>query len=189
MSLFVIGDLHLHFQSELKARGQLIAPVWKNHEERFLNNCRRMVGPRDTLVLAGDHSWGRNMDECARDFEYILSLPGRKILLRGNHDMFWDAKKTAALNERFAGRLFFLQNNYASYNDYALVGTKGFTFEGPLLSGQARPRRGLGRGRGSPRAEAGGARGGTPARFLRSGAERRIPKVHYVPPLPAHQHA
>ena len=76
-----------------------------------------MVGPRDTLVLAGDHSWGRNMDECARDFEYILSLPGRKILLRGNHDMFWDAKKTAALNERFAGRLFFLQNNYASYND------------------------------------------------------------------------
>ncbi|MBR3108648.1 MAG: metallophosphoesterase [Clostridia bacterium] len=132
MSLFVIGDLHLHFQSELKARGQLIAPVWKNHEERFLNNCRRMVGPRDTLVLAGDHSWGRNMDECARDFEYILSLPGRKILLRGNHDMFWDAKKTAALNERFAGRLFFLQNNYASYNDYALVGTKGFTFEGPF---------------------------------------------------------
>ena len=53
MSLFAIGDLHLHFQSELKAQGQLTAPVWKNHEERFLNNCRRMIGPEDTLLLAG----------------------------------------------------------------------------------------------------------------------------------------
>ena len=46
--------------------------------------------------------------------------------------MFWDAKKTAELNERFCGKLFFLQDNYASYRDYALVGTKGFTFEGPF---------------------------------------------------------
>ena len=132
MSLFAIGDLHLHFQSELKAQGQMTDPVWKNHEERFLSNCRRMIGPEDTLLLAGDHSWGRNMAECEQDFAYILALPGRKILLRGNHDMFWDAKKTAALNERFAGSLFFLQNNYAAYQDYALVGTKGFTFEGPF---------------------------------------------------------
>ena len=133
MSLFAIGDLHLHFQSELKAPGQLTNPVWKSHEERFLNNCRRMIGPEDTLLLAGDHSWGRNMAECEQDFAYILALPGRKILLRGNHDMFWDAKKTAALNERFAGKLFFLQNNYAAYQDFALVGTKGFTFEGPFF--------------------------------------------------------
>ena len=46
--------------------------------------------------------------------------------------MFWDAKKTARLNEEYAGRLFFLQNNFAAYKDYALVGTKGFTFEGPF---------------------------------------------------------
>src|SRR5699024_11332288 len=49
-----------------------------------------------------------------------------------NHDMFWDAKKTARLNEEFQGRLFFLQNNFAVYRDYALVGTKGYTFEGPF---------------------------------------------------------
>lgn len=46
--------------------------------------------------------------------------------------MFWDAKKTERLNEEFSGRLFFLQNNFASYQDYALVGTKGYTFEGPF---------------------------------------------------------
>ena len=130
MSLFAIGDLHLHFQSELKAPGQLHAPVWQNHEEIFRRNCERLIGPEDTLVLVGDHSWGRNLAECERDFEYICALPGRKVLLRGNHDMFWDAKKTAALNRRFEGRLFFLQNNYAAYGDVALVGTKGYTFEG-----------------------------------------------------------
>ena len=83
-------------------------------------------------MLAGDHSWGRNLGECEKDFEYLCSLPGQKILLRGNHDMFWDAKKTKALNNLFEGKLFFLQNNYAAYRDYALVGTKGHTFEGPF---------------------------------------------------------
>ncbi len=131
MSLYAIGDLHLHFQSELKAPGQLTGRIWKDHERVFRENCARLLRPEDTLVLAGDHSWGRNMEECRKDFEYISSLPGRKILLRGNHDMFWDAKKTAKLNEQFAGKLHFLQNNYFAYGDYALVGTKGFTFEGP----------------------------------------------------------
>ena len=92
MSLYAIGDLHLHFQSELKAKNQLRDPVWKNHEARFKQNCERLIRPNDTLLLAGDHSWGKNLNECEKDFDYILSLPGRKILLRGNHDMFWDAK-------------------------------------------------------------------------------------------------
>ncbi len=131
MSLFAIGDLHLHFQSELKAPGQLTGKIWRDHERVFRENCARLLGPEDTLVLAGDHSWGRNMEECRKDFEYISALPGRKILLRGNHDMFWDAKKTAKLNEQFAGKLRFLQNNYFAYGEHALVGTKGFTFEGP----------------------------------------------------------
>ena len=132
MSLFVIGDLHLHFGSELKAPGQLHEPVWRDHEAVFRRNCEQMIRPEDTLVLAGDHSWGRNPAECEPDLDYICGLPGRKILLRGNHDMFWDAKKTEALNRRYAGKLFFLQNNYAAYGDCALVGTKGYTFEGPF---------------------------------------------------------
>ena len=132
MSLYAIGDLHLHFQSQLKAPGQLTDRVWKGHEERFRRYCAEVVHPRDTLVLVGDHSWGRNLSECARDLQYIMDLPGRKVLLRGNHDMFWDAKKTDALNRRFEGQLFFLQNNYFPYGDFALVGTKGYTFEGPF---------------------------------------------------------
>lgn len=139
MSLYAIGDLHLHFQSELKARNQLHGRVWKNHEEKFRKNCIKTVTDEDTLVLVGDHSWGRNLDECEKDLDYIRDLPGRKILTRGNHDMFWDAKKTAKLNELFAPQLTFLQDGYEVYRDYALVGTKGFTFEGPFyLDGRGR---------------------------------------------------
>ena len=112
MSLYAIGDLHLHFQTERFPPSQRKDRAWKNHEEKLRSNCARLLSPQDTLLLAGDHSWGRSLEECAADFQYIMDLPGKKVLLRGNHDMFWDAKKTAALNERFAGRLFFLQDNY-----------------------------------------------------------------------------
>ena len=132
MSLYAIGDLHLHYQSVLKAPGQMHDRVWKNHEEKFRKNCAKLITPEDTLVLVGDHSWGKKLSECELDLQYIMELPGRKILLRGNHDMFWEAKKTKGLNERYAGKLEFLQNNYYVYQDFALVGTKGFTFEGPF---------------------------------------------------------
>ena len=131
MSLYAIGDLHLHFQTPLKAKAQLTERVWKNHEEVFRKNCAALLTPEDTLVLVGDHSWGRSLEECGEDLRYIASLPGRKILLRGNHDMFWDANKTQQLNARYEG-LRFLQNNFYPYRDYALVGTKGYCFEGPF---------------------------------------------------------
>lgn len=132
MSLYAIGDLHLHFQTSRVPRGQLKDRSWKGHGEKFWKNCLRLVSESDTLVLAGDHSWGRTLEECGEDFRFIMELPGRKILLRGNHDMFWDANKTEKLNELFAGKLEFLQDNYFAYQDYALVGTKGFIFEGPF---------------------------------------------------------
>lgn len=130
MSLYALGDLHLGFQvnKPMEAFGR----VWKHHERKIEKYVNQIVGPEDTLVLTGDHSWGRKLPECREDLAFIEKLPGRKILLRGNHDMFWDAKKTASLNEEYNGSLFFLQNNFAEYKDYALVGTKGFTFEGPF---------------------------------------------------------
>ena len=130
MALYALGDLHLSFQADKPMDG--FGPVWKNHEKKIERYVHEIVRPGDTLVLTGDHSWGRKLDQCREDLAFIERLPGRKILLRGNHDMFWDAKKTARLNEEYAGRLFFLQDNFAVYGEYALVGTKGYTFEGPF---------------------------------------------------------
>ena len=84
----------------------------KNHVKKIEKYWRKYVKETDTAVITGDHSWGRNLDECWEDLAFIEALPGRKILLRGNHDMFWDAKKTERLNELYRGRLYFLQNNF-----------------------------------------------------------------------------
>lgn len=130
MALYALGDLHLGFQ--VRKPMEVFGKVWKHHERKIEKYVSQIVSPEDTLVLTGDHSWGRKLEECREDLDFIERLPGRKILLRGNHDMFWDAKKTKSLNEKFDGRLFFLQNNFVAYQDYALVGTKGFTFEGPF---------------------------------------------------------
>lgn len=130
MALYALGDLHLSFQANKPMDG--FGKVWKHHERKIETYVNEMVKPEDTLVLTGDHSWGKKLSECREDLAFIQRLPGRKILLRGNHDMFWEANKTARLNQEFAGKLFFLQNNFAAYQDYALVGTKGYTFEGPF---------------------------------------------------------
>lgn len=130
MALYALGDLHLSFQAN-KSMNKF-GKVWRHHEEKIQKYVNKIVAPTDTLVLTGDHSWGRKLSECQEDLAFIEALPGRKILLRGNHDMFWDAKKTEQLNELYKDRLYFLQNNFYTYKDYALVGTKGYTFEGPF---------------------------------------------------------
>lgn len=128
MALYALGDLHLPFGRPVFK--DVFGPVWHNHPQKILHACRRRVRQDDTLVLTGDHSWARTLEEALPDLEWIAALPGRKILLRGNHDYFWEAGKTAMLNRRFAGRLHFLQSNYFTYGEVALVGTKGYCWEG-----------------------------------------------------------
>ena len=128
MSLYAMGDLHLSFSNNKPM--DIFGRRWKNHVAKIEKNWKKKITSKDTIVLTGDHSWGRNLDEAQEDLNFIINLPGRKILLRGNHDMFWDAKKTQKLNNLFQGKLEFLQNNFYNYQDYALVGTKGYCYEG-----------------------------------------------------------
>ena len=128
MALYAMGDFHLSFLAGKSM--DIFGSVWKNHVKKIEKYCNKRIRPEDTLVITGDHSRGRKLAECEPDLEFIESLPGRKILLRGNHDMFWDAKRTEKLNALYKGRLYFLQNNYYAYGDYALVGSKGYCYEG-----------------------------------------------------------
>lgn len=128
MALYAMGDFHLAFSVDKSM--EKFDEVWKDHEKKIEKNWLKLVKETDTAVLTGDHSWGRNLEECRKDLEFVMGLPGRKILLRGNHDMFWEANKTDGLNREFQGRLEFLQNNFYAYGEYALVGTKGYCYEG-----------------------------------------------------------
>lgn len=128
MALYAIGDLHLSFSANKPM--DIFGWEWRNHVAKIEKYWKKKISEKDTVVVTGDHSWGRNLEEAREDLEFIAGLPGRKILLRGNHDMFWDAKKTGKLNAKYEGQFFFLQNNFAVYEDYALVGTKGYCYEG-----------------------------------------------------------
>lgn len=128
MALYALGDLHLAYQSDKSM--DIFGKVWRGHERKTEKNCNRIMTDEDTLVLVGDHSWGKSLELCEMDLRFIENLPGRKILIRGNHDNFWNAKKTQKLNDLYKGRLFFLQNNFYPYKDYAIVGTKGYCYEG-----------------------------------------------------------
>lgn len=128
MSLYAIGDLHLNFGVERNM--DQYGSIWKHHEQRLEKNWRKQITQQDTVVVTGDHTMGRKMAECTADLDFLASLPGRKILLRGNHDMFWKTKKTQTLNETYEGKLHFLQNNFFTFEEFALVGTKGYCFEG-----------------------------------------------------------
>lgn len=128
MALYAIGDLHLAF--ECGKTMDIYGGVWVKHEKKIEKYWNKVVTEDDTVVVVGDHSWGRKLKYCRQDLEFICDLPGKKVMIRGNHDMFWDAKKTDKLNEEYKDRLFFLQNNYYPYGEYALVGTKGYVYEG-----------------------------------------------------------
>ncbi len=127
MALYAMGDFHLSFSVDKPM--DVFGSVWKNHVKKIEKYCRRRISEEDTFVIPGDHSWGRNLSESESDLAFIEALPGKKVLLRGNHDMFWEAKKTERLNEMYKDRMFFLQNNFYPYGEYALVGTKGYCYE------------------------------------------------------------
>lgn len=132
MSLYAIGDLHLAFQSGKSM--DVFGDEWKDHAEKIKRNWCNIINETDTVVVTGDHSWGKRLEDSMKDLEFIAGLPGRKILLRGNHDRFWNkTSKTDSLNELFVGKLLFLQDNFYEYEDdksgkkYALIGSKGFS--------------------------------------------------------------
>ncbi len=83
MSLYAIGDLHLHFQSEVKSKAQRKDRLWKRNDEKFQKNCLSLLKEEDTLVLVGDHSWGRKVAECEQDFQYLRHCGNQRLHIRG----------------------------------------------------------------------------------------------------------
>ena len=129
MALYAMGDFHLSSNNPGKQMNQF-GSIWENHPQKIKENIERTVKVEDTIVITGDHSWAIKYENAKPDLEFIADLPGRKILIRGNHDLFWGKSMTNRLNKDYAGRLYFLQNSYYTYGDYALVGTKGLSFDG-----------------------------------------------------------
>ena len=121
MSLFAIADLH--FGASVDKPMDRFGENWVNHTEKIIQNWKNIVSAEDTVLLPGDLSWGMRMEDAAADLDIIYNLPGRKILLGGNHDYWW--KSSARLESRYPG-MRFLKNGCDWYKDWAVCGTRGW---------------------------------------------------------------
>ena len=104
---------------------------WENHTERIAANWKRLVKPSDTVILPGDFSWGLKLEETKKDFEFLENLPGKKILLKGNHDLWWSTSKKLRefLDDNKFNSIDFIFNNCAVCEGYAVAGTRGWFFD------------------------------------------------------------
>ncbi len=163
MSLYVIGDLHLSFGVD---KPMDIFHGWEDYVQRLTDNWQRKIQPTDTVVIAGDVSWGMTMDEAIPDFRFLNGLNGQKILLKGNHD-YWFSTKTkveAALAAEGISTVQILFNNAYTVGDIAVCGTRGWMTEPNTTADQKILAREAGRLRLS--LEAGKALGRQPIVFL-----------------------
>ena len=128
MALYAIGDLHLSIRAEKPM--DVFGGPWVNYMEK-LEQGISVIRPEDTTVLLGDLSWALDLDSAVDDFDWINRIPGKKIILKGNHDYWWS---TAAKFNHFCAANGFtdqliLNNNHYVYEGYAICGTRGWFFE------------------------------------------------------------
>ena len=128
MSLYVIGDLHLSFGCDKPM--DVFGGRWENYIDK-LREGFSTVRSEDTTVLCGDISWGMSLEEAREDFRFVHALPGRKIILKGNHDYWWTTASQAMrfLAESGIDSIEFLNNNCLLYGETALCGTRGWSLE------------------------------------------------------------
>ena len=128
MALYAIGDLHLCLGAPKPM--DIFGGAWVGYMDK-LKSGMSVIGPDDTTVLLGDLSWALDLPNAKDDFAWINEIPGRKIILKGNHDYWWS---TAAKFQKFCKENGFenfhlLNNNCYEYGNYAICGTRGWSFE------------------------------------------------------------
>ncbi|MEA4912618.1 MAG: metallophosphoesterase [Oscillospiraceae bacterium] len=128
MAVFAIADLHLSLGVE---KPMDIFEGWGDYTERLRANWTDAVGAQDTVVVPGDVSWGMTLEQAAPDFDFIERLPGRKIILKGNHDYWWQTRKK--LEDFKAARGYttidFLFNDSYVVGDVGICGTRSWFYD------------------------------------------------------------
>ncbi len=128
MALYAIGDTHLSLNSDKPM--DFFGGEWEN----YINKLREgfsALKEDDVCVICGDISWAMDMEEAKEDFKFLAALPGKKIILKGNHDYWWTTASKAKkffLENDITG-IDFLHNNCHFYNDIAICGTRGWFYE------------------------------------------------------------
>lgn len=134
MALYAIGDLHLSLSTNKPM--DVFGGAWVGYVDK-LKEGLSCIGPEDTTVLLGDLTWALDLPGAREDFAFINSIPGRKIILKGNHDYWWTTatKFYKFCEEEGFSQMFILNNNFYEYEDIAICGTRGWFFEEDAAEG------------------------------------------------------
>jgi len=123
MSVYAIGDLHLSLSPDVDKPMDEFGPRWFNHTERLEENWRRIITEEDTVIIPGDISWGLKLEEAKYDLDWLESLPGKKAVFKGNHDLWWSG--ITKLNKMYDS-ITFVQNDFYLAEDIVVCGTRGW---------------------------------------------------------------
>ena len=128
MALYVIGDTH--FSEGCNKPMDIFGGAWTGYRDKLVSSLS-VLQPEDTLVLAGDFSWGMSLQEALPDFRLLDSFPGKKLLIKGNHDYWWEtvSKMKRFFAENAIETIDFLHNSCYFYNGAALCGTRGWFYD------------------------------------------------------------
>ena len=126
MSIFAIADLHLSLSTNKPM--DVFGPGWQNYVARLEEAWRGKIKDEDTVLIPGDISWGISMEEALSDLQFIESLPGTKILSKGNHDYWWGTNKKVEdfLAEKGLTSMKVLKNNGFVVENTLVAGTRGW---------------------------------------------------------------
>lgn len=127
MSIFVMADLHLAFNQNKPM--DIFGENWVGHEEKIKRNWIENVKENDLVILPGDFSWETYLENTKLDFQYLNNLPGKKLLLKGNHDYWWSTLTAMRqfLQENNFTNIDFLYNNSYEYDNKIICGTRGWS--------------------------------------------------------------
>ncbi len=127
MAIYAIADLHLSLGTN---KPMDVFKGWNNYVQRLEDNWRALVKDDDTIVIAGDISWAMKLEETIKDFEFIHSLPGKKLFLKGNHDYWWSTKSkiNAYLEKNGFGDMSIVFNSSCQVGDVGICGTRGWMY-------------------------------------------------------------
>ena len=126
MSIYIIGDLHLALSTDKPM--DIFGSNWKNHAEKIKKDWISKVKKEDLVILPGDFCWSTYLEETYKEFDYLKSLPGKKLLLKGNHDYWWTTlnKMRNFLKKNNYENIDFIYNNAYVFEEYIITGTRGW---------------------------------------------------------------
>lgn len=127
MKIFAISDLHLSIldgSMDLYKPMSVFGQKWENHHLQIADNWRRHVGENDLVLIPGDHSWAMNLSQVQPDLDFLSALPGHKVLIKGNHDYWWDS--ISKVRKYLPEKTYALQNDAMRFGDVGICGTRGW---------------------------------------------------------------